>query len=228
MATSFSVSDAAILSLRQDAAGGHADLALMEPGAERDRRSGGVEIGVLQHDHGVLAAEFELDLLQMLAGEFADAAPDSARAGERHHGDVGIGADRLAGFDAARQNMEHALGQAGFLEYPGDDEAAGHDRARIGLEDDRVAGRQRRSDGAHRQDQREVEWRDDADDAARNAPGNADAAGIGRQHQALRLGAHGGGAIETFRHQMDFEAGLGRNAAGLARDPGDQLFLIVL
>jgi hypothetical protein len=26
---------------------------------------------------------------------------------------------------------------------------------------------------------------------------------------------------------MDFESGLGRDAAGLSRDPGDQLFLIV-
>ena len=79
----------------------------------------------------------------------------------------------------------------------------------------------------HRQDEREVERRNHADDAARQAPGDADAARIGRQHQALRLGAHGGGAIEDFRHHMDFESGFGRDAAGLPRDPGDQLFLIV-
>jgi len=79
----------------------------------------------------------------------------------------------------------------------------------------------------HRQDEREVERRDDADDAAWNAARDADVAGVGRQHQALRLGAHRRGAIETFGHQVDFEAGFGRNAAGLARDPGDQFLLVV-
>ena len=42
-----------------------------------------VEIGILEHDHGVLAAELELHLLQVLAGELADAAADRARSGER-------------------------------------------------------------------------------------------------------------------------------------------------
>ena len=96
-----------------------------------------------------------------------------------------------------------------------------------GFEHHRVAGGERRGDRAARQDQGEVERRDDADDAARQTAGEADTAGIGRQHQALRLGAHGGGAIEDFRHHVDFESGLGRDAAGLARDPRDQFFLIV-
>ncbi len=184
-------------------------------------------IGVFQNDHRVLAAELELHLFQMLAGEFADAAADMARAGERHHRDVRIGAQRLAGFGAAGQNVQHALRQAGFLERAGDDEAAGHDRARIGLEHHRVAGRKRRPNRAHRQDQREVERRDDADDAARHPPRQADAARIGRQHQTLRLGAHRGGAIKPFGHHVDLEAGFGRDAAGLARDPGDQFFLMI-
>ena len=101
-----------------------------------------------QDDDGVLAAELELDLLQMLAGEFADAPADAARAGERHHRDVGIGADRLARLGAARQHLQHALRQPGVLEDAGDDEAAGQRRARIGLQHDRVAGRERGSDGA--------------------------------------------------------------------------------
>jgi hypothetical protein len=164
----------------------------------------------------------------MLAGEFADAAADIARPGERHHGDIGIGADRLAGFGAAGQDVEHALGQAGFLEHSGDDEAAGHDSARIGLEHHRVAGRECRPDGAHGKDQRKVERRDDADDTARHPPGDADAARFGGQHDTLRLGAHGGRAIKTLGHQMDFESRLGRNAAGFARDPRNQLFLVFL
>ena len=215
------------LVLGQHAAGGHADLPLMEPGAERDRRSRCVEIGVVQHDHRVLAAKLELHFFQMLACELADAPSHVARTGERHHGDVGIGADRFARLGAAGQHLQHALGQFGFLEDAGDDEAAGQRRARIGLEHHRIAGGERRRYRAHRQDQREVERRNNADDAARQAAGDADAAGVGGQHQALRLGAHGGGTIENLRHHVDFESGLGRDAASLARDPRDQLFLIV-
>ena len=214
------------LILSQHAARGHADLTLMEPGAESDRGSRRIEIGVLHDDHGILAAEFELHFLQMLAGEFADPAPDMARTGERHHGDVGIGANRLARLGAARQDLQHAFGQLSLLENPGNDESAGQCGARIGLEHHRVAGRERGRDRAARQDEREIERRNHADDATRQPARDADAAGIGRQHQALRLGAHGGGTIEDFRHHMDFESGLGRDAAGLPRDPGDQLFLI--
>ncbi len=32
--------------------------------------------------------------------------------------------------------------------------------------------------------------------------------------------------MDDLRHQMDFEAGLGGNGAGLARDPRDQLVLV--
>ena len=100
------------LLVRDHEAGGHADLALVEPGAERDGGGDRVEIGVLEHDDRVLAAELELHLLEVLAGKLADAAPDRARSGERDHGDVGIGADRLAGLGAAGQHLQHALGQA--------------------------------------------------------------------------------------------------------------------
>ncbi len=164
----------------------------------------------------------------MLAGQLADPPADPARPGEGDHGDIGIGADRLARLGSARQNLEHALGQAGFLEDAGDDEAAGQRGARIGLQHDRVAGRQRRRHRAAGQDQREIKGRDDADDAAWQAPRDAETAGIGGQHEALRLGAHRGRAIQQLRNEMDFEAGLGRNAAGFARDPGDQLLLVLL
>ncbi len=69
------------LLVREDEPGRHADLALVEPGAERTRRGDAVEIGIVEHDHGVLAAELELHLLEMLAGELADAGarPRSSR-----------------------------------------------------------------------------------------------------------------------------------------------------
>jgi hypothetical protein len=87
--------------------------------------------------------------------------------------------------------------------------------------------RKRRANRPHRQDERKVERRDDADDATRQPARQTDAARIGRQHQTLRLGAHRRGAIEPFGDHMDFKPGLGRNTAGLAGDPGDQLFLMI-
>ena len=71
--------------VRDNEAGRHADLPLMEPGAEGDGGGDRVEIGVVQHDDRVLAAELELHLLEVLARKLADAAPDPARSGERHH-----------------------------------------------------------------------------------------------------------------------------------------------
>src|SRR5271155_370001 len=96
LATSFSVSDTAIFCCARMRPVGHANLTLVEPGAESDRRSGSIEIGVVKDDDGVLAAKLKLDLFKVLAGEFADPASDVARAGERHHRDVGIGAQGFA------------------------------------------------------------------------------------------------------------------------------------
>ena len=71
--------------VHQVAPGAHADLALVQPrgpGAAGDRE---IQIGVVEHDQRVLAAQLERDLLQMPAGQFADAAADRGRAGERDH-----------------------------------------------------------------------------------------------------------------------------------------------
>ena len=73
-ATRRSVSASAIALVHQDQPRRHADLALMQAGAPGDVGGGDVEVGIVEHDQRVLAAEFELHLLQMLAGEFADLA----------------------------------------------------------------------------------------------------------------------------------------------------------
>src|SRR3954468_12367495 len=107
----------------------------------------------------------------MLAGKLADAAPYRARAGEGDHRDVGINADRLTRFGATGQDLKHALGQARFLEQPRDDEAAGERGARIRLEHDSIAGGEGGRNRSARQNEWEMEWRDDADHAAWHAPG---------------------------------------------------------
>src|SRR3712207_8289316 len=50
----------------------------------------------------------------------------------------------------------HPGRQPGLLEHARDQRAAGDRRVRVGLDDDRVPERQRRGDGAQREDQREV------------------------------------------------------------------------
>ena len=163
----------------------------------------------------------------MFAGEFADAPADVARAGERDHRDIRINANRLARFDAPWHHLQDPFRQSSLFEYARYNESAGQRGARIGLQHDRVARRQRGSDGAHRKNQWKIEWRDDADNPARHTPGQTDAAGIRRKHQALRLGAHRGRAIENLGHEVDFETGFCRNSSGFSRDPGNQFFLIL-
>ena len=216
------------LLVRDDEAGGHADLPLVEPGAESYCRGDPIEIGVLKHDDGVLAAELELHFLEMLASKLADAAADRARSRERDHRDVGIGADRLAGLGAAGQDLQHAFGQARLLEQARDDEAPGERSARIGLEHDSVAGGERGRDGAAGQDQREVERRDHADDAARHTTCNGEPAAVAGQHQTLRLRAHRRRAVQDARHHLHLELRFRLDAAGLAHDPIDQLGLVLL
>ena len=95
--------------------------------------------------------------------------PGRGRAGEGDDPDGRLGDQRLAGVHAAGQHVQQALGQAGLLEHPGQHHAAAHRRARVGLEDHRVAQRERGRDRADGEDLREVERRDDADDPGRDA-----------------------------------------------------------
>ena len=62
-------------------AGGHADLALVEErpaGGQADRL---VDVGVVEHDQGRVAAQFQVGALEVLAGQLADPAtrPRSSR-----------------------------------------------------------------------------------------------------------------------------------------------------
>ena len=57
----------------ENAAGCHADLALMQPIlSESGVRSREIESGIIEHDHGILSAELKRDVFQMFAAELAD------------------------------------------------------------------------------------------------------------------------------------------------------------
>ena len=112
------------------------------PGAGR---GGLVEIGVLEHDERGVAAEFEVHALEVLACQRADLAARGGRSGERDHADARVGHERLADVRAARKHVQQPLGQPGLLEHPRQHDAAADRGARIGLEHDRIAERERRA-----------------------------------------------------------------------------------
>ena len=98
----------------------------------------------------------------------ADRAAGPGRAGERDHPYQRLGDQRLADVGGAGQHVQHARRQAGLLEQRREQRAAADGGARVGLEQHRVAQRQRRRDRADAEDRRHVERRDHADDADRH------------------------------------------------------------
>src|SRR5690606_29203898 len=66
--------------LHEQAAAGAADLALVEPDRVDDALDGGVEVGVLEHDEGRLAAQLQGELQLAARGLAADDAPHLRRA----------------------------------------------------------------------------------------------------------------------------------------------------
>ena len=73
------------------AAGGDAGLALVvagRPGADHRRV---LDVGVVEHDERVVAAELERAVLELAAGRLGDLAAGPRRAGEVHHRDAGMG-----------------------------------------------------------------------------------------------------------------------------------------
>ncbi len=81
-----------------------------------DRIQRAVEIGVVEHDHGVLAAEFEMHALQGRGALRHDRRAGRALADKADRLDGGMFGQRLAGFLAhAVDGVEHAVGQAGLF-----------------------------------------------------------------------------------------------------------------
>ena len=75
---------------------GDAGLAAVEHAARHARRDGQLEVGVVEHDAGRLAAELERGGHQVAPGDLADPAADALGPGERHEVDAGMAGERLA------------------------------------------------------------------------------------------------------------------------------------
>src|SRR5271165_1572382 len=100
---------------------------------------GEVEVGVVEHDHGILATEFERAMLETFCGDAADDAAHGGRSGERDGTHVGVLGQRRADFRAeSADDVDDALGQARVGE--GAHEIEGGERRILrGLDDAGVA-----------------------------------------------------------------------------------------
>ncbi len=127
----------------------------------------GVEIGVVEHDEGRVAAQFERDFFHRAGALPHQELADLGRAGEGQLAHDGIrgefAADRGS---SAGDDVEHAAGQARALGERGDGER--RERRLLGrLDDDGAAGGQRRRDLARDHRDREIPRRDRGADANR-------------------------------------------------------------
>ncbi|MNV05877.1 hypothetical protein D3C71_962300 [compost metagenome] len=214
--------------LDQHAAGGHADLALVQVDAPGRVGDGQVDIGIVQDDQRVLAAQFQRHLLEVLAGRFAHLATGPGGTGELDHRDVRVAGECGAGGTIAGQHVQQAGRQARQFEQAGDDEATAHRRARIRLEHHRIAQGQRRGDRTHGQVQREIERRDHAHHAQRAATCQVEPARLGRQHFTDAARRQRGRFVQRLGVDLGLEAGLEPGRAALADQPFHDVLVVLL
>jgi hypothetical protein len=191
----------------------------MDEGAEGAHRGGPLNVNVGQHDQCRVAAQLQVDPLQMLAGQPRDGAARPGGSGEHDHPDVGIGDHCLAGARRARQDVQEAAGQPG----PGEDLGQHHTTAdrgpRVRLEDDRVTQRQRGRDRPDGQDRRDVERRDHANHSGRHVPGQAQPGLLGPQHVPVRLRGERGRLVALIGGDMHLQIAHRRDGAGFPGQP---------
>ena len=204
--------------LNEQAAAAVAALAHVEVDAIDDRIERRVQIGVGEHELGILAAELELHLLQVALRRVDHAAADIGRTGEADHVDVGVlgeaGAD-----DATRSghDVQDAFRQPGLLGHLGEaDRGAGGQVGR--LDDGRAADGQGERQLLADDQQREVPGRDhahDPDRLAQDQPEHRWAQRVVRV--AVRVAAQAGGVLPQVSGRLDLVERLADRLAGLER-----------
>ncbi len=213
--------------LDQHAAGGHADLALVQVDAPRRVGDGQLHVRIVEHDQRVLAAQFQRHLLQVFARRFTDLAPGTGGAGELDHRDVRVAGQRRTGRAITGQHVQQAGRQPSQFEQACDHEATAHGGARIGLEHHRIAQRQCRGDCAHGQIQREVERRDHADHAERSAARQIQTARFGRQHFTDAARGQCRRFMQRLGVHLGLKAGLELGGATFADQPLHDLVVVL-
>ncbi len=210
------------------AADRHADLALVQeraPGREIDRL---VDVGVGSDDVRRVASELQVGSGQMPAGEFADHPSRTRRAGEGDDVDMRVGDHRLADLRASRDELQESRGQAGLLEDAHHRHPAGDHRAGVGLEEHGVAEGESGGDGTDAEDQRNVEGRDDADDADRDLLRQREPRLFAGEDRSERRGRQSGSLVALGGGDVQGEPGQWRDRAHLADVPAADLVGVLL
>ena len=153
----------------QHAGSGRAVLAGVEVPRDLDALHDRIEVGIVEHHHGRLAAELQVHALQGVGRRTRDLLAGRHVTGQGHHRHVGVAHESGAGGlavpedyveDAVRKVLGADLGQP-----------RGRQRRLLGrLQHDRVAGRERRTDLPDRHHQRVVPGRYLSHDADRLPP----------------------------------------------------------
>ncbi len=212
--------------LDDEAAAGRADLAAVDERGVEGLVDGGVEAliggtGVGEDHVGVLAAEFEGDLLDGGGGGLGDlgAADQAAGEGDQVHAGV-LGEAGADGVARSGDQVGDAGRQAGLGQQV-DQRDGRHRRDLAGLDHEGVARGERRGDLPTGLEQRVVPGRDHGADADRLM--DDDAVDVGRarvDHPAGRLGGDQVGEVaEGVGDAVDVDASL---LEGLARVPALQ------
>ncbi|OEI69327.1 hypothetical protein Cus16_1169 [Curtobacterium sp. ER1/6] len=187
-----------------------------------------VEVGVGQHEHVVLRAAEGLHALAVLRPRLVHVLRDRGRPDERDRLDVRAGEEAVDGLLVAVEHREDAVGQSCLPELLREPDR----RARVllaRLEHDGVAGRDRDRQEPQRHHGREVERRDDADDAERLADRVDVDAG---RHLVGELALHQRGDARRELHDLlpagDLAERVRGDLAVLARDDLGELGLVAV
>ncbi len=194
--------------VHDQAAGGGAALAGGTDGAEHDARHGQLQVGGFVQDDGVIATQFQQAAAEAACDLFVDGAADLGRAGEADQRHATVIDHLLRQRGAGIVDQEEDVRETGFAQGVVADlqRGDGGQRRLVGrLPDADVAtdGRQERVPAPHCH--REVEGRDDADQAQRvvllvhAVAGALGMHGVAVQHAAL---AHG--EIGDVDHLLHF------------------------
>ena len=201
----------------------HAALAGGAIGRTHQRIDRLVHVGIRHDDHVVLGTTQCLAALAGARRSLIDVAGNGRRADEAHRLDVGRvqdGVDRLL---VAVDDVEHAIGQARFLE-PLRQQQRGGGIALGRLQDEAVAGGQRHGEHPHRHHGGEIERRDAGDHTQRLAQGMAvDAGADVLGHFALQQLRGGCREFDDFGTALDLALGVRQHLAVLGGDDGGKL-----
>ena len=177
-----------------------------------------VEIGIVEHDHRVLAAHLEREPLVHAAAGLADNASRFSRSREGDHGNLRVRYDRGAYCFTDAVHELNDFGRQPRLEESLDEHRTGMWDILRGLEDARITTEQRWKHLPRRNRHRKVERRDDAANPNRTSVAHRPlVAHLARHGVAEQTAPLGCGVVRRVDPLLDVAARLGEWLPHLSR-----------